>query len=243
MAAASLQAARSSLSADAQTAYDSTATGLTALAQGDESVRAQDLFTFEENADADETISFGNFVAEVYLAYAEGSRDTWTAQAALQDAALAVTEDMTLTAVAGGVSELEYGAVTRGDLLDALPAGARLQLVCTTAEAVSQLLDTGSVAETYDDSLVPYYGEGQCAAHHRYRHPREFERSELYNPDGLRAMCSGDIRMNINDRTENFAQPFVLPEAPQYGARPQRINHLPKMGGACNETDVCRRRA
>lgn len=217
VAAASLQAARSSLSVDAQTAYDSTATGLTALAQGDESVRAQELFTFEENADADETISFGNFVAEVYLAYAEGSRDAWTAQAALQDAALAVTEDMTLTAVAGGVSELEYGAVTRGDLLDALPAGARLQLVCTTAEAVSQLLDTGSVAETYDDSLVPYYGEGNVLL--------------ITDTDALANLSDQnytilmdygdvfwDIRMNINDRTENFAQPFVLPEAPQYGA-------------------------
>ena len=217
VAAASLQAARSSLSADAQTAYDSTATGLTALAQGDESVRAQELFTFEENADADETISFGNFVAEVYLTYAEGSRDAWTAQAALQDAALAVTEDMTLTAVAGGVSELEYGAVTRGDLLDALPAGARLQLVCTTAEAVSQLLDTGSVAETYDDSLVPYYGEGNVLLI-----TDTDTLANLSDQNYTILMDYGDvfwdIRMNINDRTENFAQPFVLPEAPQYGA-------------------------
>ena len=217
VAAASLQAARSSLSADAQTACDSTATGLTALAQGDESVRAQELFTFEENADADETISFGNFVAEVYLAYAEGSRDAWTAQAALQDAALAVTEDMTLTAVAGGVSELEHGAVTRGDLLDALPAGARLQLVCTTAEAVSQLLDTGSVAETYDDSLVPYYGEGNVLLI-----TDTDTLANLSDQNYTILMDYGDvfwdIRMNINDRTENFAQPFVLPEAPQYGA-------------------------
>ena len=27
-----------------------------------------------------------------------------------------------------------------------------------------------------------------------------------------------NIRMNINDRTNNFAEPFVLPEAPTYGA-------------------------
>lgn len=213
--AASLQAARENLSDDAQAAYDSTTTGLATLAQGDESVRAQELFTFAENTDADETISFGNFVAEVYLAYAEGSRDTWAAAA--QNLGLSVADDTTLTAVAGGVSELETGAITRGDLLDALPADARLQLVYTTAEAVSQLLDTGAVTETYDDSLVPYYGEGSVLLITDTK-----TLANLSDQNYTVLMDYGDvfwdIRMNINDRTENFAQPFVLPEAPQYGA-------------------------
>src|SRR5699024_9022892 len=132
LTAASLQSRRDSLSDEARRVYDSTAGELAALRTGDETVRAQTLFTMEENTEASRTISWGNFVAEVWLAYADGSRDDWTARAA--EAGLTLAEDTPLTALAGGVTELEPGEITRGQLLDALPAGERLQLVYTTAE-------------------------------------------------------------------------------------------------------------
>ena len=213
--AAALQSARNALGADAQQAYDDTAAGLAALATGDESVRAQTLFTFEENTEANRTISWGNFVAEVWLAYADGSRADWTARA--EQAGLTLTDDTPLTALAGGVTELQPGEITRGDLLDALPAGQRLQLVCTTAEAVAQLIDSGTVTEVYTDSLVPYEAEGTAllitdTATLRTLSDQNYTVLQDYGD------AFWNIRMNINDRTENFAQPFVLPAAPTFGA-------------------------
>lgn len=215
LTAASLQSRRDSLSDEARRAYDSTAGELAALRTGDETVRAQTLFTMEENTEASRTISWGNFVAEVWLAYADGSRDDWTARAA--EAGLTLAEDTPLTALAGGVTELEPGEITRGQLLDALPAGERLQLVYTTAEAVARLIDSGAVTETYTDSLVPYEAEGAAllitdTATLRTLSDQEYTVLQDYGD------AFWNIRMNINDRTENFAQPFVLPEAPTFGA-------------------------
>ena len=212
--AAALQSSRNGLSAEAQQAYDDTAADLATLAAGDESVAAQQLFTMEENTAAQRTISWGNFVAEVWLAYADGSRDAWLPLAEQQNGAAA---ELPLTALAGGTAELEPGEITRGALLAALPAGERLQLVCTTAEAVAQLIDSGTVAETYQESLVPYEAEGAAllitdTATLRTLPDQNYTVLQDYGD------AFWNIRMNINDRTNNFAEPFVLPEAPTYGA-------------------------
>ena len=214
LTAASLQSRRDSLSDEARRAYDSTAGELAALRTGDETVRAQTLFTMEENTEASRTISWGNFVAEVWLAYADGSRDAWLPLAEQQNGAAA---ELPLTALAGGTAELEPGEITRGALLAALPAGERLQLVCTTAEAVAQLIDSGTVAETYQESLVPYEAEGAAllitdTATLRTLPDQNYTVLQDYGD------AFWNIRMNINDRTNNFAEPFVLPEAPTYGA-------------------------
>ena len=102
-------------------------------------------------------------------------------------------------------------------LLDALPAGERLQLVYTTAEAVARLIDSGAGTETYTDSLVPYEAEGAAllitdTATLRTLSDQDYTVLQDYGD------AFWNIRMNINDRTENFAQPFVLPEAPTFGA-------------------------
>lgn len=205
--AATLQANRESLSDDARATYDSTTTSLQSLAAGDDSVAGQTLFTFEEEK---KTISFGNYVAEVWLAYADGDKDNWQS---LEDG----LADLPLTAVAGGVTQPEYGEVTRGALLNSLPAGARVQLVKTTAEAVSQLLQSGTVTQTYADSLVGYEHEGDALL---ITDTATLRTLSDQNYTVLRDYGDAfwNVRMNINDRTNNFADPFVLPEAPAYGA-------------------------
>ncbi len=58
------------------------------------------------------------------------------------------------------MTELEYGDITRGDLMAALPATARIQLVSTTAEAARALADGGTVSRVYQNSLTEYAPEG-----------------------------------------------------------------------------------
>ena len=167
----------------------------------------QTLFTFEEGK---KTISFGNYVAEVWLAYADGDKDNWQS---LEEG----LADLPLTAVAGGVTQPDYGDITRGTLLNSLPSGQRVQLVRTTAEAVAQLLDSGTVTQTYADSLVGYEAEGDALL---ITDTGTLRTLSDQNYTVLRDYGDAfwDVRMNINDRTNNFADPFVLPDAPAYGA-------------------------
>ena len=76
-------------------------------------MRSQTLFTFEANESADKTISFANYAAALYLAYADGDRANCP-----QDAA-----DLTVTALAGGITELDFGDVTRGGCVMPFPPG------------------------------------------------------------------------------------------------------------------------
>ena len=121
-----------------------------------------------------------------------------------------------MRAVAGGVTEPEYGEITRGDLMAALPATARIQLVSTTAEAARALADGGTVSRVYQNSLTEYAPEGDVV----------YLVTDTATLAGLGAEYTvlrdyGDVfwsvRMNINDLTANFTTEFVLPEAPQYG--------------------------
>ena len=210
MSAADLKSARGSYTTAQQTAYDSAFTSLQSLADGDEDVRSQTLFTFEANESADKTISFANYAAALYLAYADGDRANCP-----QDAA-----DLTVTALAGGITELDFGDVTRGALCDAVPAGQRLVLARTTSAAIGALIDTGTVTRTYEESLTAF-------------EPTDGDALVVTDTATLEALEQAggsytilrdygdvfwDIRMNINDVTNNFANPFTLPEAPQRGA-------------------------
>ncbi len=173
-------------------------------------MRSQTLFTFEANESADKTISFANYAAALYLAYADGDRANCP-----QDAA-----DLTVTALAGGITELDFGDVTRGALCDAVPAGQRLVLARTTSAAIGALIDTGTVTRTYEESLTAF-------------EPTDGDALVVTDTATLEALEQAggsytilrdygdvfwDIRMNINDVTNNFANPFTLPEAPQRGA-------------------------
>ena len=188
-------------------AYFAAAATLEGLDADDTSILNTPLFIYAENPDADRTISYANYLAALYEEIAENDREHWPEGWA----------DAEATGVAGGVTELEYGDVTRQELLDSLPATSRLVLVSTTADAASSLIDGGSVTRTYQKSLTGYEPEGdtvllvgdtttlQALGEGNYTILRDY--GDLF----------WDVRMNINDNTSNFTEYFVLPEAPTYG--------------------------
>ena len=122
----------------------------------DQSILYTPLFTYAANPDANKTISFGNYLAALY------------AEIVTNDPATGLPEGASVEAFAGGVTEPEYGEITRGDLMAALPATARIQLVSTTAEAARALADGGTVSRVYRNSLTEYAPRG-CSLH-RHRH-------------------------------------------------------------------------
>ena len=149
-------------------------------------------------------ISFGNYLAALY------------AEAVANDTASGLPEGAAVEALAGGVTEPEYGEITRGDLMAALPATARIQLVSIPADAAKTLADSGSVSRVYQSSLTEYTPAGDTA----YIVTDTATLAAL-NADYTVLRDYGDVfwavRMNINDLTNNFTENFTLPEAPQYG--------------------------
>lgn len=188
-------------------AYYTAAAALESLDTDDSSILNTPLFTYAANPDASRTISYANYLAALYEEIAENDRDHWPEGWA----------DAAVTGVAGGVTELEYGDITRQALLDSLPATARLVLVSTTGDAASSLIDGGTVTRTYRASLTGYEPEGDnvllvgdtatlaALGEGNYTILRDY--GDLF----------WDVRMNINDNTNNFTENFVLPEAPTYG--------------------------
>ena len=96
----------------------------------------------------------------------------------------------------------------------------RLVLARTTSAAIGALIDTGTVTRTYEESLTAF-------------EPTDGDALVVTDTATLEALEQAggsytilrdygdvfwDIRMNINDVTNNFANPFTLPEAPQRGA-------------------------
>ena len=114
------------------------------------------------------------------------------------------------------MTEPEYGEITRGDLMAALPATARIQLVSIPADAAKTLANSGSVSRVYQSSLTEYTPAGDTA----YIVTDTATLAAL-NADYTVLRDYGDVfwavRMNINDLTNNFTENFTLPEAPQYG--------------------------
>ena len=185
-------------------AYIYAAAKLAGLDADDQSIYYTPLFTYAENPDAGKTISFGNYLAALY------------AEIVANDNADGLPDGTSAEAFAGGVTELEYGDITRGDLLNALPATARIQLVSLPADAAKALADGGTVSRVYQNSLTEYAPEGDTA----YIVTDTATLAAL-NVDYTVLRDYGDVfwaaRMNINDLTNNFNDDFVLPEAPQYG--------------------------
>ena len=202
---AAMTAARSSFDETVSAAYNSARSGLDSLETGDESVRGQKLFTFEE---ASRTISFGNYVAETYLNLAQADSDHWPTEYA----------GMTPVALAGGVTELTEGDITRGALLDALPGGERVQLVAATGAAYLELLNSGTVTETYTESLltkdVAEDATVLIVTDTATRRGLSDQNYTVLRDYGDAFWC---VRMAINDATNAFADVFTLPEAPRYG--------------------------
>ena len=185
-------------------AYIYAAAKLAGLDADDQSIYYTPLFTYAENPDTSKTISFGNYLAALY------------AEIVANDNAGGLPEGTSAEAFAGGVTELEYDDITRGDLLNALPATARIQLVSLPADAAKALADGGTVSRVYQNSLTEYAPEGDTA----YIVTDTATLAAL-NVDYTVLRDYGDVfwavRMNINDLTNNFNDDFVLPEAPQYG--------------------------
>ena len=193
-------------------AYFAAAEALAELDADDSSILNTPLFAYAQNPDADKTISYANYLATLYEEIAENDRDHWPEGWA----------EAEVTGVAGGVTELEYGDITRQALIDSLPTTARLVLVSTTAEAAQALIDGGTVTRTYQASLTGYEPEGENVL-------------LVGDTQTLTALGEGnytilrdygdlfwDVRMNINDNTNNFTENFVLPEAPSYGVAATR---------------------
>ena len=191
----------------AAAAYSNASQALQGLDTDDSSILNTPLFTYAQNPDASKTVSYANYLATLYEEIAENDRDHWPEGWA----------DAEVTGVAGGVTELEYGDITRQQLISSLPATQRLVLLSTTAEAAQALMDSGNVTRTYQASLTAYEPEGDTV---------------LLATDTQTAAALGegnytilrdygdlfwDVRMNINDNTNNFTEDFVLPKAPTYG--------------------------
>lgn len=176
------------------------------LAAGDEEVKNKPLFTLADATDT-KTISFGNYVAQTYADAALADAENWPEE----------YRAMVPVALAGGVAALEPGEITRGTLLASLPAPARVQLVLTHGYMLTELIDSGTVSQTYADSLVVEKRTDapvllvcdtatlQTLSDQSYTVLRDY----------------GDafwlVRMAINDATGNFQTEFTLPEAPKYG--------------------------
>lgn len=193
--------------ARAAQAYANCAADLAEMAQDDEALLVSPLFTYAENPQARKTISFGNYLATLYEEIAENDRAHWPQEWA----------GAHVTAVAANTEGPAYGDVTRGALLATVPEASRLQLVRTTAGAVRALLDSGTVTQTYADSLVAFDAtEGDCllvtdTATLGMLSDQEYTVLRDYGD------TFWNVRMNINDLTANFTTPLTMPEAPRYG--------------------------
>ena len=185
-------------------AYAYAAAQIAGLDADDQSILYTPLFTYAENPDADKTITFGNYLAALY------------AQIVANDTGANLPEGTAVEAVAGGVTEPEYGDITRGDLMGMLPATARIQLVSVPAETAKALMASDGVSRVYQNSLTEYAPEGDTV----YIVTDTTTLASL-GADYTVLRDYGDVfwavRMNINDLTNNFNDAFTLPEAPQYG--------------------------
>ena len=198
---------------DGKAALQDAESAMQELTAGDEKVKNETLFTLDEPGKK-RTISFGNYIAEEYAALAAADTENLPEEYRAQ----------TPAALAGGITELEPGEITRGVLLASVPATERVQLVLTTGAMVSELIDGGSAAQTYEQSLIA-------------RDTAEGPALLITDTATLRSLSDqsytvlrdyGDAfwiaRMAISDSTNAFQQSFALPEAPTFGVGRENVN-------------------
>lgn len=175
------------------------------LTAGDEEVLAKKLFDMEWPDKVDDSITFGNYVAEVYLALYTADRDDLPGE----------YYNMYPSALTVAAGSPAYGdaEITRGELLSALPGGARVQLVLTTGQMYAELLANETVSETYLESkkqmeaadgpilLVTDTATLATLSDQSYTVVRDY---------GDAFWC---VRTAINDATGGFAEAFALPKA------------------------------
>jgi 2',3'-cyclic-nucleotide 2'-phosphodiesterase (5'-nucleotidase family)/GH25 family lysozyme M1 (1,4-beta-N-acetylmuramidase) len=192
----------SSWSAGAESTRQEVQQELLEMADEDDAIRGETLFTLEESES--DTVTFGNYVAGIYQAAAAADAEHLPQEAA-QYGSPAV--------LAGGTQELTPGDITRGALESALPTGERLQLVLTTGAMYGELLERGNVSETYEASrqekdvtdgpmlLVTDTATLHSLSDQNYTVLRDY--GDVY----------WTVRMAISDATGAFTQSFALPEA------------------------------
>lgn len=208
--AATLLEERETMTDTRLTGYNDMVANLFKLAANNAETAANVLFTLKEEENT-RTVSFGNYVAGYFEQRAEADREQW------QEAA----GDAPLYALVCGAGTLPVGEVTRTDLLDALPAGARLQLVKTTWAAYSKLAQSSAITRTYLNGLLSVdtgvdENTPVCLI-------TDTAALRLLNGEVAYTVLLdyGDvywnIRMAISDATNSFKDSFSLPAAPVIG--------------------------
>ena len=188
-------------------AYAYAVAKLQGLDADDQSIYYTPLFTYAANPDAEKTISFANYLAALYQEIAENDRDHWPDGWSGSE----------VTALAGNVGEPEYGDISRGTLLDLLPKAARVQLVSVSADTARTLAGSDGVTRTYQASLSEYEPAGDVVLLVSDTQTLAAIGTDNYTVLRDYGDVYWDVRMNINDLTENFTTDFILPEAPRYG--------------------------
>ena len=112
---------------------------------------------------------------------------------------------------------LALASVSTGTLLDLLPKAARAQLVSVSADTARTLAGLDGVSRTYQESLSEYEPAGDTVLIVTDTQTLAAIGTENYTVLRDYGDVYWDVRMNINDLTENFTTDFILPEAPRYG--------------------------
>ena len=102
-------------------------------------------------------------------------------------------------------------------VLDLLPKAARVQLVSVSADTARTLAGLDGVSRTYQESLSEYEPAGDTVLIVTDTQTLASIGTENYTVLRDYGDVYWDVRMNINDLTENFTTDFILPEAPRYG--------------------------
>ncbi len=174
-------------------AYAYAAAKLAGLDADDQSIYYTPLFTYAANPDAEKTISFANYLAALYQEIAENDRDHWP-------------EGWTgseFTALAGNG---RAGVRRHQPRHAAGPAaqGSPVQLVSVSADTARTLAGLDGVSCTYQESLSEYEPAGDTVLIVTDTQTLASIGTENYTVLRDYGDAYWDVRMNINDLTENL---------------------------------------
>ena len=92
-----------------------------------------------------------------------------------------------------------------------------MQLVSVSADTARTLAGLDGVSRTYQESLSEYEPAGDTVLIVTDTQTLAAIGTENYTVLRDYGDVYWDVRMNVNDLTENFTTDFILPEAPRYG--------------------------